>query len=58
LGRFDLIDIAEADDPKEIGKTAMIIRAYGHSTTEALFARPWKEFLDLLCTEGFWLFCP
>jgi uncharacterized protein with GYD domain len=58
LRRFDLIDIAEADDPKEIGKTAMIIRPYGHSTTETLLARPWKEFLYLLYTEGFWLFSP
>ena len=46
-GRFDIIDIVESDDPKQIAKAAMIIRSYGHSTTETLVATPWKEFLDL-----------
>lgn len=45
LGRFDVIDVVEASDPKEIDKAAMIIRAYGHSTTETLLATPWKDFL-------------
>ncbi len=26
---FDVVDIVEADDPKQIEKAAMIIRAYG-----------------------------
>ena len=47
-GRFDVVDIVEAQDPKEIAKAAMIIRAYGHSTTETLVATPWKEFLSTL----------
>jgi uncharacterized protein with GYD domain len=46
LGRFDVIDVVEASDPKEIEKAAMMIRAYGHSTTETLLATPWKEFLS------------
>ncbi len=45
LGRFDVVDIVEASDPKQVEKAAMIIRAYGHSTTETLAATPWKEFL-------------
>ena len=45
LGRFDVVDIVESDDPKQVAKAAMIIRAYGHSTTETLPATPWKEFL-------------
>jgi uncharacterized protein with GYD domain len=45
LGRFDVVDIVEANDPKQIEKAAMIIRAYGHSTTETLMATPWREFL-------------
>ncbi|MBI2852560.1 MAG: GYD domain-containing protein [Chloroflexi bacterium] len=45
LGRFDVVDIVEAGDPKDIEKVAMIIRAHGHSTTETLLATPWKEFL-------------
>jgi len=48
LGRFDVVDIVEANDPKQIEKAAMIIRAYGHSTTETLVATPWKEFLATL----------
>lgn len=43
LGRFDVVDIVEANDPKQIEKAAMIIRAYGHSTTETLVATLWKE---------------
>ncbi len=48
LGRFDVVDIVEANDEKQIQKAAMIIRAYGHSTTETLLATPWKEFLKTL----------
>jgi len=45
LGRFDVVDVVEADDPQDIEKVAMIIRAYGHSTTETLMGTPWKDFL-------------
>ena len=48
LGRFDVVDVVEAADPKQIEKAAMIIRAYGHSTTETLVATPWEEFLATL----------
>lgn len=48
LGRFDVVDIVASDDPKEIEKAAMIIRAYGHSTTETLLGTPWKEFVEAL----------
>jgi uncharacterized protein with GYD domain len=40
LGRFDVVDIVQSADPKEVEKAAMIIRAYGHSTTETLVATP------------------
>ena len=48
LGRFDVVDIVEAADPKEVEKAAMLIRAYGHASTETLVATPWKEFLAAL----------
>ncbi|MFQ5779637.1 MAG: GYD domain-containing protein [Nitrospiria bacterium] len=48
LGRFDVLDIVESDEPRQIEKAAMIIRANGHSTTETLPATPWKEFLEAL----------
>ncbi len=48
LGRFDVVDIIESDDPDQVAKAAMIIRAYGKSRTETLPATPWKDFLKKL----------
>jgi uncharacterized protein with GYD domain len=48
LGRFDVVDIVEAATPEEVAKAAMIIRSYGHSSTETLVATPWKDFLTTL----------
>jgi len=48
MGRFDFVDIVEADDRTQVEKAAMIIRAYGHSSTETLPATPWEEFLARL----------
>jgi len=47
-GRFDVLDAVQSDDLKQVEKAAMIIRAYGHATTETLVATPWKEFLKML----------
>jgi len=46
MGRFDVVDIVEADNPAEAEKAAMIIRCYGHATTETMHATPWKEFIS------------
>ncbi len=51
LGRFDVVDIVESDDPKEVEKAAMIIRSYGHASTETLAATPWKEFVSYLSRD-------
>jgi uncharacterized protein with GYD domain len=48
LGRFEVVDIFEAADIKEVEKVGMIIRALGHASTETLVATPWKEFLAAL----------
>lgn len=48
LGRFDVVDIVESDDPQQVARAAMIIRAYGKSETETLAATPWKQFLEML----------
>ena len=48
LGRFDVVDIVESDSAEEIERAAMIIRGFGHSTTETLQGTPWKEFLEKL----------
>lgn len=45
LGRFDVVDIIEAEDVTQVEKAAMIIRSSGHSITETMVATPWKEFL-------------
>jgi len=45
LGRFDVVDIVESDDLKQVERAAMLIRAFGHATTETLPATPWKQFL-------------
>jgi uncharacterized protein with GYD domain len=48
LGRFDVVDIIEADDPKDVERASLIIRSVGHSITETMVAIPWQEFLDAL----------
>jgi uncharacterized protein with GYD domain len=47
-GRFDVIDLIESDDPKQVTKATLIIRAYGHSTTETLEATPWEDFIKMI----------
>ena len=48
LGQYDVVDVVEADDPKEVERAAMIIRGQGHSTTETLLATTWRKFLESL----------
>lgn len=48
LGRFDMVDIVEADDPELVARAVMILRTSGHETTETMIATPWKEFLASL----------
>ena len=48
MGRFDVVDLVEAADPKEVARAAMIIRGLGRSTTETMHATPLKEFLAAL----------
>lgn len=43
-----VVDVVESDDPKQVMKAAMIIRSYGHSTTEILSATPWDEFIEMI----------
>jgi uncharacterized protein with GYD domain len=48
LGRFDVVDIVESNSLHEVEKAAMIIRSYGHSSTETLAATPWDDFVSSL----------
>lgn len=45
LGRFDVVDIVESDEPDLVARAVMILRTSGHEATETLMATPWKEFL-------------
>lgn len=44
-GRFDVVDVVEAPDVASVERAAMIIRSYGHASTETMLATPWDEFL-------------
>lgn len=48
LGRFDVVDIVESRDPQQVARAALLIRGYGHATTETLPATEWKDFLEEL----------
>jgi uncharacterized protein with GYD domain len=48
MGRFDVVDIVEASDPREVERAALLIRSYGHARTETMPATPWSTFLDEL----------
>lgn len=48
MGRFDVIDLVEADDPADVERAAMIIRGTARATTETMHATPWKAFLGSL----------
>ena len=45
MGQYDVLDLVEADDPEEVARAAMIIRAYGHATTQIMQAVPWDRFV-------------
>lgn len=48
MGRYDVVDVVEAEDPGQVERAALIIRALGHATTETLAATPWQDFLGRL----------
>jgi uncharacterized protein with GYD domain len=44
LGPCDYLDIFEAPDEAIAAKVVMIVRSYGHATTETWTAMPWERF--------------
>jgi uncharacterized protein with GYD domain len=44
LGRYDALDIFRAPDNQTASKVAVIIRSFGHATTEILPATSWPDF--------------
>ncbi len=47
LGPCDYLDIFEAPDPETAAKVALLIRSFGHGTTETWVATPWDRFLEM-----------
>jgi uncharacterized protein with GYD domain len=48
LGPYDYLDIFEAPDEATAAKVVMIIRSFGHATTETWTALPWERFESLI----------
>jgi uncharacterized protein with GYD domain len=48
LGRYDVVDIVEADDPADVHRAAVLINTEAHASTETLLATPWHEYLEKL----------
>ncbi len=46
LGRFDVMDIVESNDPDQVARATMIIRADGRSATGRTTATPWRQFIE------------
>jgi uncharacterized protein with GYD domain len=46
FGRYDVVDIVESDDVGQVERAALIIRSYGHASTETMLAEPWPEFVN------------
>ena len=47
LGPYDYVDIFEAPDEVTAAKVVMIIRSFGHASTETWTAIRWDRFKDL-----------
>lgn len=47
LGPYDYLDIFEAPDIETVTKVALVVRSFGHATTETWAATPWDRFVEL-----------
>lgn len=47
LGPYDYVDIFEAPSPEMATKVALIVRSFGHGTTETWIATPWERFVSV-----------
>lgn len=47
LGPCDYVDIFEAPDADTATKVALLVRSFGHATTETWVATPWDRFVKL-----------
>ncbi len=47
LGPCDYLDIFEAPDVDTATKVSLLVRSFGHATTETWLITPWERFVDL-----------
>jgi uncharacterized protein with GYD domain len=47
LGPCDYLDVFEAPDADTATRVALLVRSFGHATTETWVATPWDRFLTL-----------
>lgn len=47
LGPYDYLDLFEAPDNETAAKVALIVRSFGHATTETWVATPWDRFRQM-----------
>lgn len=50
LGPCDYLDIFEAPDTDSATNLALLVRSFGHATTETWVATPWDRFIELAKT--------
>ncbi len=50
LGGCDYVDIFDAPDADTATKVSLIVRSFGHATTETWIATAWDRFKDLVAT--------
>jgi uncharacterized protein with GYD domain len=48
LGPYDYVDLFEAPDNETAAKVAVIVRSFGHATTEIWPATPWDRFVEVV----------
>jgi uncharacterized protein with GYD domain len=47
-GPYDYLDLFEAPDEMAAAKVVMIVRSFGHGTTETWTTLPWERFKSLI----------
>jgi len=52
LGPYDYLDIFEAPDEATATKVALVVRSFGHATTETWLATPYERFIEMTREVG------
>jgi uncharacterized protein with GYD domain len=47
LGPYDYLDIFEAPDVDTATKVSLLVRSFGHATTETWMVTPWERFTEV-----------